>query len=60
MGEETLTPVWVQFSSVSKCQGGELGMSGWVWENPHRNRDRRYEIGNCWEGELVKGITFEI
>jgi hypothetical protein len=42
-------------------KGGELGVGGWVEENPHRSRRREYVVGCFWEGRKQgKGITFEM
>jgi len=44
------------FPSLGKCQGIELGVGGWEWEHPYRDRRRREWV---WErGE--REITFEI
>jgi hypothetical protein len=40
---------------------GELGVSGWVGEHPHRSRGREDGIGSLLErGKLGKGITLEM
>jgi hypothetical protein len=41
-------------------EGGEVGVGEWVEEHPHRSRGREDMIGGVWEGELGKGITFEM
>jgi hypothetical protein len=38
MGGEAFGPVKARCSSVGEGQGGEAGVSGWVWEHPHRSR----------------------
>jgi hypothetical protein len=40
---------------VGEYHGREAGMVGWVGEQPHRSRGRRFP-----EGKPGKGITFEI
>jgi hypothetical protein len=40
-----------------KC--GDIGVSGWMEEHPHRSRGREYVIGYFQErGKLEKEITF--
>jgi hypothetical protein len=38
VGGEALNPVKAQCPSVGECQGGEVGVGGWVREHPHRSR----------------------
>jgi hypothetical protein len=50
MGGEALGPVKAQCTSVGKCQGGEVGMGGWVGDKQHRSRGREDGIGDLWKG----------
>ena len=45
--------------SIGECQGGKVGVGGWVGEYPHRGRGRGDGMG-VLEGRPGKGITFEI
>jgi hypothetical protein len=45
MGGEALGPVKAQCPSVGGCQGGEVGVGGWLGEHPHRSRRRRRRRG---------------
>jgi hypothetical protein len=51
MGREALGSVKAQCPSVGECQGGEVGVGGWVGEHPHRNRGR---------GDGTEGLRREI
>jgi hypothetical protein len=46
-----------QYRGVEK---GEVRVSGWVEEHPHRIRRRGDGIGSSCEGGTGKGITFEM
>jgi hypothetical protein len=55
MGGEALGPVETQCPNIGECQGGEVGVGGWVGELPHRSRGK----GMGWEfaeGKQGKGI----
>jgi hypothetical protein len=42
-------------------KGGEVGVSRWIEERPHRSRGREDGIGGFFEvGKPGKGITFEM
>ena len=42
-------------------EGREVGVGGWVEEQPHRSRGREDVIGCFWEGgKLGKWVTFEM
>jgi hypothetical protein len=61
MGGETLGPVKIQCPIVGECQVGEVGVSGWVREHPHRSKERGDGIGGFqrenWErGCLCQGF----
>jgi hypothetical protein len=63
IGGEALGPVKAWFPSVGECQGGEVGVGGWVGGS----RSRLIEAGGGGLGERVsrgeatrKGKTFEI
>jgi hypothetical protein len=45
--------------SVGECQGGEVGVGGWVGEHSHRSKERGRGKGFA-EGKPGKGITFEM
>jgi hypothetical protein len=45
MGGQALGLVKAQCFSVGECQGGEVGVSRWVGEHPHRSKGKGYEIG---------------
>jgi hypothetical protein len=60
IGGEALGPVKARCPSVRECQGGEVGVGGWVGEHPHRSRGREDGIGGFQRGNLEKGITFEM
>jgi hypothetical protein len=53
MGEEAVGPVEAQCTSVGECEGGEVGVGGWVGEHPHRSRGRRNGMG-VW-GDRERG-----
>jgi hypothetical protein len=42
-------------------EGGEVGMVGWVENQPHRSKGRE-DVIRCFQkgGKLGKGITFEM
>ena len=44
--------VKTQFPSVGECQGGEVGVGGFVRKHPHRSR--------VLEGKPGKVVTFEM
>ena len=43
----------VLMPSVGECQGGEVGMGGWVGEHPHRSRDRGVCRGKTRKGNNI-------
>jgi hypothetical protein len=55
--EEALGPVMARCPSVRECEGGEVGVGGWVGEG----RRRGYGIRGFWRGgESGKWTTFEM
>lgn len=50
MGREALGPGKAQCPSVGECQGGEVGVSGWLGKHPHRIMGRGNGIGGLWKG----------
>jgi hypothetical protein len=57
MRGEALGPVKAGFSSVEECQGREVGVGRWVFENPHKSRGREDRMGVS-RGESRKGNNF--
>jgi hypothetical protein len=62
VGGTALGPEGVRYPSVGECQGGKVGVGGWVGEHPYRGRgerewDRRFLGGR---GRPRKGVKFEI
>jgi hypothetical protein len=45
MEGEALCPVKARCTSVGECQGGKVGVGGWVGEHPHRRRGSGEGIG---------------
>jgi hypothetical protein len=43
MGGDSLLPVKAQCPNVGEFEGSEVGVGGWVGENPHRSRERGME-----------------
>jgi hypothetical protein len=50
VGGEALGPVKAGCPSVGECQGGELGVGGWVEEHTHKSREREDGIGGFQRG----------
>ena len=59
MGGEALGLGKAQCPSVGECQGGEVGVGGWVG-HPHRSRGSEDGIEGLLGGGLGEGITFEM
>ena len=55
MGREALGPVKARCPSIGKFEGGEVGVGGWVGENPHRSRGKGDGIGSFWRGNQERG-----
>jgi len=59
VGGEAFGPIEARCPSVGECQGGEVGVSGWVGVHPHRSREKGMGWGFA-ESKLGKGIMFEM
>jgi hypothetical protein len=62
MEEEVLGPMKPGYMPQYRgIKGKEVGLGGWLEEQPHRSRGREDVIGCFQEGEKPqKGITFEM
>jgi hypothetical protein len=55
MGGKTLDPMKAQCPSVGEWEGREVGIGGWVGENPHRSSGRGNGIGDIQKGNGKRG-----
>ena len=46
--------------SVRECQGGEMGVGGWVGEHPHRGRGSGDGIGVLQRGNWERGLNLNV
>jgi hypothetical protein len=60
VGGEALGPEGVQCPSVGECQGGNMGVGGWVREHPHRSRERGGWNRGFLKRRPGKGETIEM
>jgi hypothetical protein len=62
MGGEALGPEGVQCPRVGECQGGKIGMGGWVGLYPHRGRGKGEGEGKrgFQRGELERGNILNV
>jgi hypothetical protein len=60
MGGEAFGPGKARFPSVGECEGGKVGLGGWVGENPHRIRENGGRDRGLVDGKQGRGITFEM
>jgi hypothetical protein len=60
VGGAALGPEGIQCPNVGECQGGKMGVGGWVGKHPHRGRGEE-EVGRGFpKGRPGKGKTFDM
>jgi hypothetical protein len=59
LGGEALGSEGFQWPYAEECQGGKMGLSGWMGEYPNRCSGRREEVGIFQREDLERGKHFK-
>jgi hypothetical protein len=60
MGGHSFGPEKALCPSVWEYQGREVGVGGWVGEDPGRSRGRENGIGGFWRGIQERGYFWNV